>query len=316
MNPSAKLTSRLREYLRFDPEQLSIGLWSGNLHLSDVEVGLHLLAPCPICRSQISSPPVDNDQHNYSYSLISLSQHVQLREEMFDHPSFTMVSGTIGELQANIPWRTLMISTATVAISNVTIVLAPKSPDFSDASSKAREKKQVRVTRSPLSLRCLASSPIPTPLQQQTLLLPVQDLIAQASQYMDDHSTNQTASHDSSLQEISSLAAAAQSTVSKPPLTSRMVSSLASTLVARLISNLRASMSNVRVIIVQDTMSVGVTVESITLDNAAASFRFRGESSASTTKVRPYTLFFLTRKQRQPSNTTLLLASMVASMVA
>ena len=89
-SPSTKLTATLQKYLRFDPEQLSIGLWSGNLRLHDVE----------------------------------------LREEVFDHPDYTMVSATIGSLNASIPWRTLMISTATVELGDVTIVLAPKSPDL------------------------------------------------------------------------------------------------------------------------------------------------------------------------------------------
>ena len=132
----------------------------------------------------------------------------------------------------------------------------------------------------------LLSPLLSSPSQRDKIRKKKQELIAQASRYMDEHSSSTSSSSSSSsssnnnknnLEEISNLAAAAQSTVSKPPLTARMASSLTSTLVARLVSNLRAKATNIRVILVQDTTSVGVTVDAVTLDNDQATFRFRGE---------------------------------------
>jgi len=65
--------------------------------------------------------------------------------KIIDLPDFAVVSATIGHLKANIPWRTLMYSKATIDISDVTIILAPKYPDRDEEERKKREKKQASL---------------------------------------------------------------------------------------------------------------------------------------------------------------------------
>ena len=67
-----------------------------------------------------------------------------LLSQIIDLPDFTVVSATIGHLSAAIPWRTLMISQATIEVSDITIILAPKSPDREEEKKRRREKKQER----------------------------------------------------------------------------------------------------------------------------------------------------------------------------
>jgi len=64
------------------------------------------------------------------------------------------------------------------------------------------------------------------------------------------------------IDEISKLASqAAQAT--KKSLSERFASSVASSMVTRLISNINAKIESINVMVVQDSVSVGMTVESI-----------------------------------------------------
>ncbi len=75
--PSKRLTEALSEYLRFPSDALEIGLWSGDLQLKDVEI----------------------------------------KEDKLDSDQFTLISGRIGQIHAQIPWTTLLVSTAKIEVS-------------------------------------------------------------------------------------------------------------------------------------------------------------------------------------------------------
>lgn len=58
----------------------------------------------------------------------------------------------------------------------------------------------------------------------------------------------------------------------KQSFSSRFASSIASTMVTRLISNINVSISNVNIMVVQDNVSVGMTIEDFEVSNDAKGF--------------------------------------------
>lgn len=100
-NPSKKIAELLSSFLEFDPNQLQLGIWSGDLSIQGV--GLRCEAMTPL----LNKNTPDHDQR------------LQLK----------LVSGTIGNLRMRIPWKRLVWGQGDVQvdISDVRVVLAYES---------------------------------------------------------------------------------------------------------------------------------------------------------------------------------------------
>lgn len=135
-NPSRKVSELLSRYLEFDPEQLNLGIWSGNLSLTDVSLRDEALYPLlnrhvTAATTTSSSSTTNNESpQNFTHSPPPLR--------------FKLVSGTIGSLEMKIPWKRLVWGPGDVSVTlrNVVLVLALESVEetqerFSSSSTSA-----------------------------------------------------------------------------------------------------------------------------------------------------------------------------------
>ena len=119
MNPSKKVTEVLSRYLEFDPEQLQLGIWSGNLSLTDVNL-----------REETIYPILNSHLTKSSSSAAGPGAPSQPQQDYAKPPlRFKLVSGKIGSLSMKIPWQRLVWTQGDVQVDirNVTIVLALES---------------------------------------------------------------------------------------------------------------------------------------------------------------------------------------------
>lgn len=126
-NPSKKITELLSQYLEFDPEQLKLGIWSGDLSLSNVS--LRQEAIYPILNQHLQRPPANSD----TYAKPPLR--------------FKLVSGTVGSLDLKIPWKRLVWGPGDVEVKirNLVIVLALETVQEAEDRIRA-EKGQEELT--------------------------------------------------------------------------------------------------------------------------------------------------------------------------
>ena len=122
VNPSKKVSEILSQFLEFDPKELQLGLWSGDLSISNVNLKQDAFDP-------FLNPPskVDGD------ALSSL--HLKL------------VSGKVGNLRVQIPWKRLVWGEGAVRlhVSDVDIVLAYESRDETRKRLKLIKRRESRV---------------------------------------------------------------------------------------------------------------------------------------------------------------------------
>jgi len=119
MNPSKKVTEVLSRYLEFDPEQLQLGIWSGNLSLTDVNL-----------REEAIYPILNSHLTKSGSSAAGPGAPSQPQQDYAKPPlRFKLVSGKIGSLSMKIPWKRLVWTQGDVQVDirNVTIVLALES---------------------------------------------------------------------------------------------------------------------------------------------------------------------------------------------
>ena len=115
-NPSKKITEFLSQYLEFDPEQLKLGIWSGNLSLE--HVNLREEAIYPLLNGATSSTFFGSDaehRHQQDYAKPPLR--------------LKLASGKIGSLSIRIPWKRLVWGAGDVQVNvrDVTIALEMES---------------------------------------------------------------------------------------------------------------------------------------------------------------------------------------------
>lgn len=136
-NPSQKVTEILSKFLEFDPAQLELGIWSGDLSLTNVN--LREDAIYPILNIAANKPHTD--------PFTKAPLHMKL------------ISGTVGHMRIRIPWKRLVWGQGDVQmeISDVSIVLAyenredvkvdkstgSKSKETDDETSGASDKPKV-----------------------------------------------------------------------------------------------------------------------------------------------------------------------------
>ncbi|GKY92544.1 hypothetical protein MPSEU_000224700 [Mayamaea pseudoterrestris] len=104
-NPSRKISDLLSNYLEFDPEQLTLGVWSGHLQLTNVSL-----------------------RHDAIYPL--LNAHASAAAALGKPPlRFKLISSKIGNLTVTIPWKRLVWGQGDVqvVVQNVCIVLGLES---------------------------------------------------------------------------------------------------------------------------------------------------------------------------------------------
>ena len=106
MNPSKMVTDALSEFLEFDPEQLKMAIWSGNLSLKDVNLRQEAIYPH---LNKLLNKNKDTTARNHRPPL-----HMKI------------LQGTIGELDMKIPWKSLAWGQGDVQVDvrNVVITLA------------------------------------------------------------------------------------------------------------------------------------------------------------------------------------------------
>ena len=119
-NPSQKVTEILSKFLEFDPAQLELGIWSGDLSLKNVN--LRQDAINPILNKKASKPHTDPKTKP--------PLHMKL------------VSGSVGNMRIRIPWKRLVWGQGAVQleISDVMIVLSLESREETEAKKKADVK--------------------------------------------------------------------------------------------------------------------------------------------------------------------------------
>jgi N-terminal region of Chorein or VPS13 len=120
-NPSKKVSEILSQYLEFDPEQLSLGIWSGNLSLHDVS--LREDAVYPILNRYLYSSAAS------SGSRVVAASHSARLDYCPPPARFKLVSGSIGSLEMKIPWKRLVWGPGDVEVKlrNVVLVVALES---------------------------------------------------------------------------------------------------------------------------------------------------------------------------------------------
>jgi hypothetical protein len=232
VNPSKKISELLSQFLEFDPKQLQVGIWSGDLSITDVHLKREAFAPL-----------LNPTPHNASNEPLHLK----------------LVSGKVGHMRVQIPWKRLVWGQGDVRldISDVDIVLAyesreatqrrlkflrkleSKSADEDDddetgpkeISEEERERKQAWLLEA--EKRQLQGLPIPTSFE---------DCVKQDKE-------EETEAGDCREKEAVRIES--------------YLEQATKSLVWRFFAGLQASIRNIRVVIVQDGVEIGVIQHSM-----------------------------------------------------
>jgi N-terminal region of Chorein or VPS13 len=130
-NPSKKVTELLSRYLEFDPEQLQLGIWSGNLSLSNVNL-----------RHEAIYPLLNRHLNKGGSAATSEGGHGQPQQDYLKPPlKFKLISGKIGSLSMKIPWKRLVWGQGDVQVDmrNIVIVLALESNEETENQKKNKD---------------------------------------------------------------------------------------------------------------------------------------------------------------------------------
>lgn len=115
-NPSKKVTELLSNYLEFDPEQLKLGIWSGDLSLNDVSL------------RQDAVYPLLNKHLN------AAAPGLHARPPM----RFKLVRGTIGSLEMKIPWKRLVWGSGQVNVKLRNVVLVVSLESYEETEQRLK----------------------------------------------------------------------------------------------------------------------------------------------------------------------------------
>ena len=126
-NPSAKVTELLSKFLEFDPEQLELGIWSGDLSLKNVNL-----------RKDAVNPLLNET---------AMKPHMKPLKRAPLH--LNLVSGKVGHMRMKIPWKKLVWGQDAVRleISDVMIVLSLQSREETERQKKeiaTKEKNEMK----------------------------------------------------------------------------------------------------------------------------------------------------------------------------
>ena len=162
-NPSKKVTDILGKFLEFDPEELEVGIWSGDIALKNVNLrkdALHPLlnkklykeaaaqaAAAAAAAAAMASTEEGDTSSSYSYSLNQPQHKMNLKQPPL---AMKLVSGTVGHMRIQIPWKRLVWGQGAVnlEISDVMIVLSLQSRD-----ETIKEQERIRIEQQEKLLR-------------------------------------------------------------------------------------------------------------------------------------------------------------------
>lgn len=146
----------LSQFLEFDPEQLEIGVWSGDLSLRDVHLRKEAVAPLLNSRRGTrfgdgggTDPRTTTPSSSASASVASAAGGGGRTGEddgdlQRDPLALTLVSGTVGHMRIRIPWKQLVWGQGAVhvEISDVTIVVTAQSREETEREKEEEEQKK------------------------------------------------------------------------------------------------------------------------------------------------------------------------------
>ena len=123
-NPSAKVTEFLSKFLEFDPESLQMGIWSGDLSVTNVNLKRDAVKPL-LNRKPKPADPTESLYGGTTEDLLALNSDPMKKDPL----RVKLVKGTIGHLRVRIPWKQLVWGPGTVQVevSDVEIVLSLQS---------------------------------------------------------------------------------------------------------------------------------------------------------------------------------------------
>ncbi|KAG7355258.1 vacuolar-sorting-associated protein 13 C-terminal domain containing protein [Nitzschia inconspicua] len=158
-NPSQKVTDLLSKFLEFDPTQLELGIWSGDLSLKNVELKKETIHPLLNKRllQKNKQQQQQQKQKNYTTEMASLHQQQQ-QQQRRNKQKFSLkkpplavklVRSNIGMMRLQIPWKRLVWGQGSVhvEISDVHIVLAFQSREETEAEIERLQEEEERKRR-------------------------------------------------------------------------------------------------------------------------------------------------------------------------
>lgn len=246
-NPSQKVTEILSKFFEFDPSELDLGIWSGDLQLKNVK--LRQEAIHPLLNKQANKPHTD--------PLKKAPLHMKL------------VSGTVGNMRIRIPWKRLVWGQGAVQldISDVMIVLALQSREETEEQRrkgllKVKDKKKNAEEDSGVSkaYREAKQRRLREAERRHQQGMPV-------ALYLDNlHRKNSIAREAAKAEEASKNNGSSASSSSKskePGRIDKWLKNTGSDLFWRFFAGIQGSITKARIVVVQDGVEVGCIIQSI-----------------------------------------------------
>jgi hypothetical protein len=241
-NPSKKVVEILGKFFEFDPAQLELGIWSGDLSLTNVN--LRQDAIHPLLNKNANKPHTD--------PLKKAPLHMKL------------VSGTVGHMRIRIPWKRLVWGQGAVQleISDVMIVLSLQSREESEAQQTNVSLKTKKMKKKAEEEESIVSKPYREAKQRRLREAERRHLQGMpVALYLDNvHRKN-------SIERDAAKAEGAQGQKAKPrkgpgPI-DRWLKNAGSDIFWRFFAGIQGSIKNARIVVVQDGVEVGCVVQSI-----------------------------------------------------
>ena len=315
--PSKRLSSILSQYLDFDENQLHLGLWSGDLQLQNVKIKREALGPIlnswkthgqdtrthsdsttASCANSTSTVP-SQDRDPCSLLIETLSWE--------DAVNVVLVQGTVGSLRVRVSWQKLLLgksdTVVDITLTDVLIVLRVESDRLSPAHSiplnhSSEESIFQNVLRSTIIASILKDSTSSVSFsradKQQQILeaefnhskrrdIPHFEHVV-PKDFMLNHCFRKRNSDEENVDEREErrhlfLGDSDKNTPSSTWI-ERITRSLASSLGWRMAKALQTTVLNLRIVLVQEDMEVGVTNKCLEIKDSSLS-RNNQEDSAS-----------------------------------
>ena len=152
IRPSKRLTDFLATYFEFDNNQLSLGLWSGDLKIQNVNLRKEAFDP-------LLNDWKDKDANIDLAMFLSKEIFVDKEPSFSSLVNLKLIDGTIGYCRATVPWKNLLLgagdNTVQIELRDVTIRLRFESCMAKELQSKhggfanfhAKSKKPVKFGR-------------------------------------------------------------------------------------------------------------------------------------------------------------------------
>lgn len=240
-NPSKKVTEILSKFFEFDPSELELGIWSGDIQLKNVKLRQETIHP--LLNRKANKPHTD--------PLKKAPLHLKL------------VSGTVGHMRIRIPWKRLVWGQGAVQIeiSDVMIVLSMQSREETEEQRrkgllKQRKKKQ-KTTENDVSeaYRDAKQRRLREAERRHMQGMPV-------GLYLDTiHRKNSIQREAAKSEKVTK-----EVRVEKQPgRIDKWLSNTGSDLFWRFFAGIQGSITKARIVVVQDGVEVGCIVQSINI---------------------------------------------------